>query len=313
MYGGCVKGAEKGAEGMEKVLFDVLEVTESESFEGSNLVVSAGSMFMMGVVLIYSVLIPVVLAIILKKKYPQTSLKAFFIGCGTFFVFAGVLESIMHQIVLMFSPIGNTILGNTWLYALYGGLAAGVFEETGRLISMKFLLKKEYIISQNALMFGAGHGGFEALLILGTGMLNNLIYSVLINSGQTGMVLNSLPEDQQQAFQEVLETLIQSTPLTFLPGMLERIPAVALHMAFSVMVWIAVVKGKKLLYPLAVFLHFFVDGVLVVMQGYGVPTALIEICIFIEAAVVIWIAWRLWKANKPGQEGKQETNEPKPE
>ena len=49
---------------------------------------------------------------------------------------------------------------------LYGGLMAGVFEETGRYVSFKWFLKKETRI-QDGLSYGIGHGGIEAMLIVG--------------------------------------------------------------------------------------------------------------------------------------------------
>ena len=44
-------------------------------------------------------------------------------------------------------------------------------------------------------MYGAGHGGFEAIYLLGITSINNIIYSVLINSGRTDMLTSSLTGD----------------------------------------------------------------------------------------------------------------------
>lgn len=62
-----------------------------------------------------------------------------FIGCGIFVGFAMILEQICHAIVL--TVTGDVIRDNIWLYAIYGGLAAALFEECGRWIAMKFCLK----------------------------------------------------------------------------------------------------------------------------------------------------------------------------
>lgn len=61
---------------------------------------------------------------------------------------------------------------------------AGLFEETGRFLAMRYVLKKEHGNAHNALMYGAGHGGLEMFVILSLGMINNLIYSVMINLGR---------------------------------------------------------------------------------------------------------------------------------
>ena len=50
-------------------------------------------------------------------------------------------------------------------------VAAGVFEETGRLLAMKFCMKKD-LDKKNAIMYGIGHGGIRFLrLQRGGGLL----------------------------------------------------------------------------------------------------------------------------------------------
>ena len=140
--------------------------------------------------MILGVLIPIVLLVYFKKKY-RTSIKSFLVGCAEMFLFAMVLEQLVHSVVLG-SPIGIVIQENIWLYALYGSLMAGLFEETGRLLAMRYVLKKEHGNAHNALMYGAGHGGIEMFVVLSIGMINNLIYSVMINLGQTQTLLAPL-------------------------------------------------------------------------------------------------------------------------
>ena len=57
-------------------------------------------------------------------------------------LFALILEPVLHNLVLG-SAAGAAIQENILLYGLYGGLAAGVFEETGRLMAFRFVLKKQ--------------------------------------------------------------------------------------------------------------------------------------------------------------------------
>ena len=103
--------------------------------------VSKISIAIMIVNMILGVLIPVILLVYFKKKY-KIGVKSFFIGCATMLLFAFVLEQIVHMVVLG-SSLGKTIQENIWLYALYGSLMAGLFEETGRFLAMRFVLKKE--------------------------------------------------------------------------------------------------------------------------------------------------------------------------
>ena len=142
--------------------------------------VSGASMVGMVISLLLSVVLPIFLGIFIYKK-TKAWVPAFFIGCGIFVGFAMILEQICHAIVL--TVTGSAIRDNIWLYAIYGGLAAALFEECGRWIAMKFCLKK-HLTRENALMYGAGHGGIEAFLILGMSSMSNLLTAAMINDGE---------------------------------------------------------------------------------------------------------------------------------
>ena len=256
--------------------------------------VSALSIFFIIFNMIFALALPTVMAIVIKKRY-KGSLAVFFIGCAVWFLFAIVLEQMMHIVVLTVLPVGKVIQNNIWLYGIYGGLAAGVFEETGRFLAMKFTMKKHYGNPYNAIMYGAGHGGFEAFFILGTGMLNSLIYAILINTNQTQLLLGPLDETQRASVQAVLNNLIETPSHMLLLGDVERISAVILHIALSVLVWAAVVKGKKLWYLLAIFIHFLVDASIVIINSYGFSVWGLELIIFGMSIAVAAIAGKVWK------------------
>lgn len=241
------------------------------------------------------ILIPVGLLVFFKKKY-RISVKSFFIGCAVMLLFALILEQIVHAVVLG-SQAGDIIKNNIWLYALYGGLMAGIFEESGRFLAMRFLLKKEHDNPHHALMYGAGHGGFEAMVILTLGMVNNLIYSVMINMGQTQTLLAPLDEATRGTLQTAFDTLIATPAWHFLLSPMERIGAVAAQISLSVIVWFAA-SGKKIrisLFLLAIILHAILDAVAVLTAGSGIPLLVVELIIWGMVAVYIFIASKMWK------------------
>ncbi len=51
------------------------------------------------------------------------------------------------------------ISGNPFLYAIYGGLAAGIFEEFGRFFCMITVMKRFMYQRENSIIYGIGHGG----------------------------------------------------------------------------------------------------------------------------------------------------------
>ncbi|MBQ9322755.1 MAG: YhfC family intramembrane metalloprotease, partial [Clostridia bacterium] len=97
--------------------------------------VPALSMALMAAAMVFAFGAPIVLLFYYKKRGAQVL--PFFIGCAVFVVFALILEALVHNIVLKGLPVGEKIMGNTLLYALYGGLMAGLFEETGRFLAFK--------------------------------------------------------------------------------------------------------------------------------------------------------------------------------
>ena len=155
--------------------------------------VSAGSITVLALCAVVGVAAPVALAWAVVKKY-NVRLRTVLIGAGVFVLFALVLETIVHQIVLK-GPHGAAIMGNVWFYALYGGMAAALFEETGRFLAMKFLLRREPTGPETALGYGAGHGGVEMLLIYGLAMISNIAIAILINTGNSGLILATVPAE----------------------------------------------------------------------------------------------------------------------
>lgn len=238
--------------------------------------------------------VPVCLAVYLVRKH-RAKLSSILIGAGTFILFALVLESILHQLVLK-GPHGSDILGNTLLYALYGGLAAGVFEETGRFLSMKFLMKKEPSKPLPGIAYGVGHGGAEMLIIFGITMINNLVISALINSGQADAIFAKVPEEAAGQLQAQLDQLQTLGAGTLLIGLWERFSALILHLGLSMLVWVAVRKGGKWLwlFPAAIALHAIVDAGTVLLQK---STGLVplELIVMAEAIAVAAIGYNVAK------------------
>lgn len=256
--------------------------------------VPALSIAFMALSLVLSIAIPAALLIILKKK-TGSSVGCFFIGCAVFVVFALILESTMHSFVLG-GELGERLRENLWLYGLYGAFAAGIFEELGRFFAFKVLMRKSERLS-DSLMYGAGHGGVEAVLVLGMAMLSNIILSLLINSGVSlPDLLSASGDDAAASLEPVVTILTTSPPATFLMGIVERISAMTFHIALSVLVYIAAKrKGRLLLLPAAILLHAGLDLISVVCSGYGMNAWLIEGLIIVFTIVTVLLARALYK------------------
>ena len=242
-------------------------------------------MVMMALCALVGIVAPIALAWWLVKKH-QARLSTILVGAGVFFVFALLLEPILHQVVLK-GPHGAAITGNVWYYALYGGLAAGVFEETGRFLGMKFFLKKEPASALPAVAYGAGHGGMEMLMIFGITMISNLAISLMINAGQADTILATAPAEAKAQVEAQFAQLQDLHAGQLLLGFWERISALILQLGLSVIVWTAVRKGGKWgwLFPAAILLHALVDGCAVVLSK-SVSVTVVELIICSMAIAV---------------------------
>lgn len=229
--------------------------------------VPVSSIAAMAVSLAVCVGLPVGLCIYMKKV-GRASLKSFFLGCGIFVIFALVLEQILHFIVRTVS--GTFFSEHLIAYAVYGGLAAGLFEETGRYVAMKFFMKGS-LTKQEAVMYGAGHGGIEAILLGGMACLSNLLTSIMINSG----ILEKMLPAGDVSVQAAISQLTGLPAWQFLLAGMERCSAVVLHIVLSYLVYLGVKNRKIQFYILAVLVHFLVDAGVVLAAKY-VPVLALE-------------------------------------
>lgn len=257
--------------------------------------VPALSIVMMGGSALAGIAIPVLLFLYFKKKHKADALP-FFVGCVVFAVFALILEGLLNSFLLSLG-VGEAIKSNIYLYGLFAGFMAGLFEETGRYLAFKTVLKRKLGRDVNALMYGAGHGGFEVLVILAVGMVSNVSIAMLLNLGMADQLTSAVQDSAALAqLTGVFEALATTAPVTFLAGIAERVAAVALHISLSVLVWFAA-KDRKLflLYPLALVLHLLVDMAAVVMASRISNIWIIEGAIYLLAACCAGIACLVWK------------------
>lgn len=233
--------------------------------------------------ILFAIGLPVVLAVLFKKKF-GISLYVLLIGMATFLVFALILENIPHVYFLTLNSTTSEWLKNPWLYMLYGGLMAGLFEETGRFIMMKYVLKK-YRDWKDGLSFGLGHGGFEAAVLVGISSISSLVMAVMINNGSFDSLASMDP-----SLQMAKDQLTGSSVLVWLGG-IERVSALAIQLGLSILVLYGVKNRKIIFYFLAILLHALVDFPAALYQTGTIENIFVVEILYALIAVVaiIWI------------------------
>jgi len=216
--------------------------------------VLASAFVCMAVSAVLSIGVPIALFFVVRKCYGKGILPVLVGGAG-FFLFAMVLEQILHLVVLRPGADGASALTQRpFLYMLYGALAAGVFEETARFISFH-ILKKRCAGFGTALKHGIGHGGVEAALIGGISLISSMVLAAMLNT----MGAESLSALGAPVLEQV-QAIAATSPAMLLISGAERMMALGIQISLSVVVYYAVYKPRKLwLFPLAILLHALAD------------------------------------------------------
>ncbi len=259
-----------------------------------------------GLMIAAGLILPTVLCIWwLKTRHEKFT--SVLTGAMTFLIFALVLESIVHSIVFMVFP---GIKDNVVAYMLYGALMAGIFEETGRFLAYKLVLKKR-TNRETAISYGIGHGGFEAVYILAATGINNFVYAGIINAGQFPALLDQLKAAGQETspIESLPEQLAAFGIADIGLPILERVFAVMFHIALSILVFYAVKNGKIWMYFLAVILHALLDAPAALYQQGVIGIAATEVCLALFSIVTFVIIYVfLYKRDKEVGEGVQVHN-----
>ncbi|MBS3061552.1 MAG: YhfC family intramembrane metalloprotease [Candidatus Diapherotrites archaeon] len=260
-----------------------------------------------GIVALLEILIPLALGFWIVKKY-HLSWKVFGLGLGFF-----ILVQVLHVpfVFLTQTPLSGLFSG--WfeppiplvLSALYLGLLAGLFEEIGRWLVFKYVFQNQKVSlsRENGLLFGVGWGGVECMLIGVILIVTAVGFSTLESLDDAGIAdLNqqsggTLTQEQVDQIKQQQETVKNLTPVDALPGLLERLLAMGLHLSFSLLVFRSIVESNKIWLILAIVLHSLVDAVVVYLaQTAGLFEVYGALMVFV--AVSAFFGFKAWNALK---------------
>lgn len=228
--------------------------------------------------------IPIAAMIVFKiKNRQEVWLPSALIGAGTFIVFALILEQILHTIML--PVVQHSVL----MYTVYGALAAGIFEETGRFVAYKSLMRNNLSV-KNGIMMGIGHGGIEAIILVGLTYFSYAALTIMVNSQGLEPVIELLAAGNPDAVEPTrtqLEALTQIGFANMAMSLYERLLAMTFHVCLSVIVYHSVAKiGKLWLYPLAILLHAAMDAPAALYQTGALPSVM-----FVEILMTVFTAF----------------------
>lgn len=189
----------------------------------------------------------------------------------------GVVAFVLSQIVVRI-PLLQLLASESSTYQLLSAtkpvmflfllaLTAGLVEELARWILMRYLIKKLSV--QSGVFFGMGHGGIEALLLIGIPVLSS-------------------------------SALMVQSHLLVLSG-IERICAMAIHICLSLLVLIGVRKRAFLYCVMAIFIHTFINftsGTLAKTQSPVIVEVVLVLLTVSLTGFIIQLIRRNWDDEK---------------
>jgi uncharacterized membrane protein YhfC len=226
---------------------------------------------------VLEIFVPVLLGLMLWKRL-KTRWVYFIIG-GALWLVALILRLPINSAVSLWLVENMSGASFIYLSIAFPSLTAGIFEEGARWLAFRFAVKDHRL--ENGLMYGAGHGGVESMLLVGLNVLGTAIIAYFYPQNFTAAQL----------------AVISATPeWTVFLGVWERLAAITFHIAMSILVLQSFREKQAWYLIVAVGAHFFLNFAAVYASQWGLIQS--ELVVTIFATVSAWYIWTTWKNYK---------------
>ena len=236
--------------------------------------VSGGSIAAMCVTLFISLILPVVaLVVYAVKNRKQGVASAWFLGAAGFFLMQVVIRVPILSTLSLMPGFVSFVENHYVLYALMLGLTAALFEVVGRFACAKILNKN--LTYTKGFAAGLGHGGIEAMVLIGMTYVSNLLYVAMINTGAIEGVIaqtEAMGVDVASEVYALVDTLVNGPAYLYLLAGYERILAMIGHVAMTLVVFYFMSKKQTLKgIGICVLYHFVMDSMVGIIGGLATP------------------------------------------
>lgn len=253
-----------------------------------------------GITFCISTLLPVLILVIYGVKNKGKGIwSAGLLGAAGFFVMQIVIRTPIINLLATRQGFVDFASDHFVSYCLIMAFTAALSEVIGRYAVAKLMRKN--LTYQRGVAAGMGHGGIEAIVIIGLTYLNNLVYIYMINSGAFDSIVEqtaALGVDTTSLV-AIKDSLLHTNPAMFLLAGYERILTIILHIALSLLVCYFVSKKediKGILICMAC--HTLVDFTAPLVNGFATEymgnkittsTAYIIVYVFMTAVAAVSI------------------------
>jgi uncharacterized membrane protein YhfC len=208
------------------------------------------------------------------------------VGIAVFALFSMVIERALHGFML------NNRTTLAWLltpgvFVVYGALTAGICEEVGRYIGMKWLISRNPASldsSATALGYGIGHAGAEAWLVGVLVQIQWIVYAVLADANKLDGYFSGISVDELMRLHLILAGLSPQFAALFV---VERAAAFVFQIGFSALMWQMLRDRQRAVLPLMIVTHALVDLPAALFQAREIPLLAADAVYLVFALIVL--------------------------
>jgi uncharacterized membrane protein YhfC len=249
--------------------------------------VSVSTLVCLAIATLIVAAMPVVLYKLSRPRFGIRPREAI-LGVGVFALFAMVIERAVHGFVLS-NPATMAWLANPAVFVIYGVVTAGLFEETGRFLAMKWLISREPDALERrgaGLAYGIGHGGAEAWIVGVLVQVQWIVYAVLANQGTLDSHFTNTPVEAVARIHMVLATLSPASATLFV---VERGCAFIFQIGFSALMWQLLRERSRHVLGVLIAAHALVGLPAALFQARLIPLLAAD-AVYLVLGVIVAVA-----------------------
>ena len=165
-----------------------------------------------------------------------------------------IFNLLVYFVYNPFSKSENNFI--KFLHSFIQGISPPILEEFGRLICFLFLFKSKNFHFNNSIMYGTGHGGFEALVMYATKNINKLIHFYEINN-KSNITEITKNDDLNKFYKDYKDGI----PVDDYIDLFMRLFAYVFHISASILVYSFSLDMKKNIthFIVAFVFHLIID------------------------------------------------------
>ena len=191
---------------------------------------------------------------------------AWFAGAAGFYIAQIMLRIPILNYVSAAGGLEKLLNTSLLLYAVVLALSAALVETLARFAVAK-IMEKRGLSFQRAVASGLGHGGIEAIVLIGMTYVSNLTYVAMIQNGTFDKVVEDAVAQgvDVAGLLEAKEALISTSGFIFALAGYERLLSMVFHVFLSVLICFFVIQKQS---PKGFLLCFMLHGFIDFVTGY---------------------------------------------